>query len=86
MKTSALFHFSLFLFTFPAFTLQAEEPYEFRRRLETVHQAGRRDKAGRGGADSRLGWEPSMEYVGGPKQIRWKLQEMEELYGKDVSR
>ena len=33
--------------------------------------------------DSRLGWEPSMEYVGGPEQIRWKLARMEKLYGAD---
>ncbi|MBO6120618.1 MAG: hypothetical protein J6Q49_02065 [Kiritimatiellae bacterium] len=32
-------------------------------------------------ADSRLGWEPSMEYCGGPEQIRWKLGLMERLYG-----
>ena len=31
-------------------------------------------------ADSRLGWEPSMEYVGGPVQIRWKLGRMEQLF------
>ena len=31
--------------------------------------------------DSGLGWEPSMEYVGGPEQIRWKLRRMEKLYG-----
>lgn len=31
--------------------------------------------------DSRLGWEPSMEYCGGPEQIRWKLGLMERLYG-----
>jgi len=36
--------------------------------------------------NSRLGWEPSMEYVGGPRQIRWKLQKMEESYGKDALR
>ena len=35
-------------------------------------------------ADSRLGWEPSMEYVGGPEQIRWKLDRMEKLYGREV--
>jgi hypothetical protein len=34
-------------------------------------------------ADSRLGWEPSMEYTGGPEQIRWKLERMEKLYGAD---
>ena len=28
-------------------------------------------------ADSRLGWEPSMEYCGGPEQIRWKLKLLE---------
>lgn len=33
-------------------------------------------------ADSRLGWEPSMEYVGGAEQVRWKLKRMEDLYGK----
>ena len=31
-------------------------------------------------ADSRLGWEPSMEYVGGPEQIRWKLARMKQTY------
>lgn len=31
-------------------------------------------------ADSHLGWEPMMDYVGGPRQIRWKLQKMESLY------
>ena len=31
--------------------------------------------------DSRLGWEPSMEYTGGAEQIRWKLALMEKLYG-----
>ena len=34
--------------------------------------------------DSRLGWEPSMEYGGGPEQIRWKLALMEKLYGAAV--
>jgi len=34
-------------------------------------------------ADSRLGWEPSMEYAAGPEQIRWKLRLMEALYGKE---
>ena len=32
-------------------------------------------------ADSHLGWEPMMDYVGGPRQIRWKLALMEKLYG-----
>jgi hypothetical protein len=31
--------------------------------------------------DSRLGWEPSMEYAGGPEQIAWKIGLMERLYG-----
>ena len=34
-------------------------------------------------ADSHLGWEPQMDYVGGPDQIRWKLGLMEKLYGKE---
>ena len=33
--------------------------------------------------DSRLGWEPTMEYCGGPEQIRWKLRLMEKNYGKE---
>ena len=36
------------------------------------------------GKDSRLGWEPSMEYAGGAEQIRWKLALMEKLYGVGV--
>ena len=28
-----------------------------------------------------LGWEPSMEYVDGPDQTRWKLRRKERLYG-----
>ena len=35
-------------------------------------------------ADSHLGYEPIMDYVGGPDQIRWKLRLMERLYGKDA--
>ena len=35
--------------------------------------------------DSRLGWEPSMEYAAGPEQIRWKLGLMRRLYGRDLS-
>ena len=34
-------------------------------------------------ADSHLGFEPDMDYVGGPEQIRWKLNLMERLYGKE---
>ncbi len=37
-------------------------------------------------ADSRLGWEPSMEYVGGAEQVRWKLNRMRQTYGDDVAR
>ena len=35
--------------------------------------------------DSRLGWEPTMEYAGGADQIRWKLSVMERLYPQVVS-
>ncbi|MBQ6915701.1 MAG: hypothetical protein IJQ65_08265 [Kiritimatiellae bacterium] len=31
--------------------------------------------------DSRLGWEPSMDYIGGEDQILWNLHNMERLYG-----
>jgi hypothetical protein len=36
--------------------------------------------------DSRLGWEPSMEYAGGAEQIRWKLALMEKLYDAGVTK
>ena len=36
-------------------------------------------------ADSRLGWEPTMEYAGGPEQIRWKLKRMVETYSGAVT-
>jgi len=36
--------------------------------------------------DSRLGWEPTMEYAGGVEQIRWKLKRMERDYGKDLKK
>ena len=31
--------------------------------------------------NSRLGYEPSMEYAAGPDQLRWKMNRMERLYG-----
>ena len=31
--------------------------------------------------DSRLGWEPTMEYRGGTKTVEWKLRRMEKVYG-----
>ena len=37
-------------------------------------------------ADSRLGWEPSMEYIGGPDQIRWKLDRMVQTYTENLAR
>ena len=30
-------------------------------------------------ADSRLGWEPSMDYVGGTWHLRWKLYQLDNL-------
>jgi len=33
------------------------------------------------GRDSRLGWEPTMLYRGGPDAIRWKLDYMKKHYG-----
>lgn len=31
--------------------------------------------------DSRLGWEPTMEYRGGTETVEWKLRRMEKVYG-----
>ena len=28
-------------------------------------------------ADSRLGWEPSMEYLGDEEHIRWKIKQVQ---------
>lgn len=36
-------------------------------------------------ADSRLGWEPTMDYCGGREQIEWKLRRMRENYGQQVT-
>ena len=30
-------------------------------------------------ADSRLGWEPSMDYVGGTWHLKWKLYQLNDL-------
>jgi hypothetical protein len=30
-------------------------------------------------ADSRLGWEPSMDYVGGTWHLKWKLYQLNNL-------
>ena len=30
-------------------------------------------------ADSRLGWEPSMEYMADPEHLKWKIRQMENL-------
>lgn len=77
-----------------ALVVSAENAYDFRRRLEVVHQADRRDPAALRAADefalalveedSHLGFEPDMDYVGGPEQIRWKLKLMEKLYGREA--
>lgn len=75
-----------------ALSALAEGEYDFRKRLEIVHQAGRRDADAKRAADEfefvcgaaivPVGGEPSMEYCGGPEQIRWKLGLMERLYGR----
>ena len=31
--------------------------------------------------DSRLGWEPTMEYRGGVKTVEWKMTRMRQIYG-----
>lgn len=35
--------------------------------------------------DSRLGWEPSMEYLGDADHIRWKIQQMEYMLKTELS-
>ena len=35
--------------------------------------------------DSRLGWEPTMEYMGGEEQIRWKIKHLEYVLEYELS-
>lgn len=35
-------------------------------------------------ADSRLGWEPSMEYVGGPAHLRWKIAQVRRVLEGEI--
>ena len=34
--------------------------------------------------DSRLGWEPSMEYIGDAEKIRWKLRAEEYILNNEL--
>ena len=35
-------------------------------------------------ADSRLGWEPSMEYIGGPRHLRWKIKQTQQVIDNEL--
>lgn len=34
--------------------------------------------------DSRLGWEPSMEYIGSEYHLRWKIRQVQQVIGREV--
>lgn len=36
-------------------------------------------------ADSRLGWEPSMEYIGDARHLRWKIRQLTQVIEKELS-
>ena len=36
-------------------------------------------------ADSRLGWEPSMEYIGDARHLRWKIRQVTQVMEKELS-
>ena len=36
-------------------------------------------------ADSRLGWEPSMEYIGDASHLRWKIRQVTQVVEKELS-
>lgn len=36
-------------------------------------------------ADSRLGWEPSMEYLGDAEHIRWKIRQVKYMLASDIA-
>ena len=35
-------------------------------------------------ADSRLGWEPSMEYIGDARHIRWKIRQLTQVIENEL--
>ncbi len=37
-------------------------------------------------ADSRLGWEPSMEYIGGEYHLRWKIRQLTQVLEQEIPR
>ena len=49
--------------------------------LAKAEYANKRRTLGLVRRDSRLGWEPSMEYTGGAETIKWSMRRMEKVYG-----
>ena len=37
-------------------------------------------------ADSRLGWEPSMEYIGSEYHLRWKIRQLRQVLEQEIPR
>ena len=37
-------------------------------------------------ADSRLGWEPTMEYIGGEYHLRWKIRQVRQVLDHEIPR
>ena len=37
-------------------------------------------------ADSRLGWEPSMEYIGSEYHLRWKIRQVRQVLDHEIPR
>jgi hypothetical protein len=35
-------------------------------------------------ADSRLGWEPSMEYIGDARHLRWKIRQTTQVIDNEL--
>ena len=36
--------------------------------------------------DSRLGWEPSMEYIGSEYHLRWKIRQLTQVLEQEIPR
>ena len=34
--------------------------------------------------DSRLGWEPSMEYIGGVRHLQWKIRQTRQVVEEEI--
>lgn len=67
-----------------------DDPLSADKLLDDLLSAARRELANAESAlplvqeDSRLGWEPSMEYVCGPDQLKWKIRQVRRVIDSEI--